>query len=327
MMSKEVEEKMPQASDLGQKLVDTIIALGFLEDFGGLPEAAKLSLKDSLLSLPQGEAQDWRAFDITTMATIDADAVSEAQLVLKEPAVIAGLDLFALVLKSLDEKIEVEILAREGTYISKDAIPQTVAVVRGHARTLLMGERLSLNLTQRMCGIATLTRKYTEKAGAKGIQILDTRKTTPGLRMMEKAAVKAAGGTNHRMGLYDAVLIKDNHIKAAGSITCALTRVRDFLKANPQCRPRKIQVEVCTLEQLAEALEQSVEAVLLDNMEPALVKKAIEKISSTKKNCFVEVSGGVNLSNLDGYLIEGVTAISIGALTHSAANIDLSLEF
>ncbi len=145
--------------------------------------------------------------------------------------------------------------------------------------------------------------------------------------MLEKAAVKAAGGTNHRMGLYDAVLIKDNHIKAAGSITCALERVKAFLAANPQCKPKKIQVEVCTLEQLKEALDQSVEAVLLDNMPPALVAKAIEKISSTKKDCFVEVSGGVNLSNLDGYLIEGVTAISIGALTHSAANIDLSLEF
>lgn len=322
-MIKEVGEPLPQTGDLGKKLVDTIIALGFLEDFGGLPEAARLSLKNSLLDLKG----DWPAFDITTLATIEADALSEARLVLKEPAVVAGLDLFALVLKSLDEKIEVEVLVQEGTYIGKEAIPQTVAVVKGHARTLLMGERLSLNLTQRMCGIATLTKKYTDKAGAKGIQILDTRKTTPGLRMLEKAAVKAAGGTNHRMGLYDAVLIKDNHIKAAGSITCALERVKAFLAANPQCKPRKIQVEVCTLEQLTEALDQSVEAVLLDNMLPALVAKAIEKISSTKKDCFVEVSGGVNLSNLDGYLIEGVTAISIGALTHSAANVDLSLEF
>lgn len=312
-----------------QALIDTILNLGFVEDLGGLTSQQKSALKETLLT----DVKGGQALDITTLATIEEGQIVEAELVLKEPSVIACLDVFALVLHTLDEKSVVTNLVEEGIYIDETKIPLPVARIRGQARALLMGERLALNLVQRLFGIATMTRKYTSLTKGTNIAILDTRKTTPGLRVLEKRAVVAGGGTNHRMGLFDAVLIKDNHIKASGSVTAAVTRVRTYLDAHPQIKNemhKPIEVEVASLEQLDEALSLGVEAVLLDNMKPAQVKEAIEriqKLSRSEKKCFVEVSGGVNLTNLKGYLIEGVDAISIGALTHSATNVDLSLEF
>lgn len=312
-----------------QALIDTILNLGFVEDLGGLTAQQKTTLKETMLA----EVKEGQALDITTLATIEEGQIVEAELVLKEPAVIACLDVFAMVLKTLDEKAEVKNLVEEGIYIDESRLPLPVARIRGQARALLMGERLALNLVQRLFGIATMTRKYTSLTAGTSIAILDTRKTTPGLRVLEKRAVKAGGGTNHRMGLFDAVLIKDNHIKASGSLTAAVTRVRAYLDSHPQIKRemhKPIEVEVASLEQLQEALNLEVEAVLLDNMKPAQVKEAIDLIKRStggSKKCFVEVSGGVNLTNLKGYLIEGVDAISIGALTHSATNVDLSLEF
>lgn len=308
--------------DNRESLIETLLALGFVEDFGGLPEGLN-ALPHSLLD---GKKLTGGALDITTQATIAQDKLVKAELVLKQKATVACLDIFQRVLQVLDANAKVTLLVEDGTQIEK--IPSTVARIEGQARALLMGERLALNLVQRLCGIATLTRQYTALAGPRGIKILDTRKTTPGLRALEKRAVLAGGGTNHRMGLFDAVLIKDNHIQAAGSITAALAQVERYLAEHPQIKLQKpVEVEVASIEQLDEALKLGVEAVLLDNMKPEMVKEAIQQISTYKKNCFVEVSGGVNLSNLETYLIEGVNAISIGALTHSATNIDLSLEF
>lgn len=308
------------SGEKSETLIETLLALGFIEDFGGLP-ADRNGLAASLLQY-KGAA----ALDITTLATIASDKKVRAALVLKQPGVVACLDIFAKVLGALDSDVSVEMLCQDGTYI--DAVPSTVAIVEGHARTLLMAERLALNLVQRLCGVATLTRQYAQKAAGKNIKILDTRKTTPGLRVLEKRAVRAGGGTNHRMGLYDAVMIKDNHIAAAGSITAALRQVQLYLRARPEIRlSRPVQVEIADMGQLREAMDLEVQSVLLDNMSPDQVRQAISLISSYKHYCTVEVSGGVNLANIDGYLIEGVDAISIGALTHSASNLDLSLEF
>lgn len=310
-----------------KELIDTLIALGLIEDLGGLPEQA--CHLESLLSKEKLSALF--ALDITTAATIAADKQVQARLLLKESAVLSGLEFCKRVFSCLDKDIEVEILKQDGTYIDVGKGEKVeVALIRGSARAILIAERLSLNLVQRMCGIATNTRKYAQIAAPYGIKILDTRKTIPGLRAIEKMAVLAGGGTNHRMGLYDAVLVKDNHIRAAGSITKAVENVRLYLKEHPEAGVRlkkDIEVEVASLAELQEALDAGVNAVLLDNMSPDQVRQAIQTISNNKKSCFVEVSGGVNLSNLATYLIEGVSAISIGALTHSAVNIDLSLEF
>lgn len=310
-----------------KELIDTLIALGLIEDLGGLPEQA-CHLESWLANEKLSELI---ALDITTAATIAADAKVQAKLLLKESAVLSGLEFCKRVFGCLDKDIEVDILRQDGTYIDVGKGEKVeVALIKGSARAILIAERLSLNLVQRMCGIATNTRKYAQIATPFGIKILDTRKTIPGLRAIEKMAVLAGGGTNHRMGLYDAVLVKDNHIRAAGSITKAVENVRAYLEQQPEAAARlkkDIEVEVASLAELQEALAAGVNAVLLDNMSPDQVRQAIQTISNTKKSCFVEVSGGVNLSNLETYLIEGVNAISIGALTHSAVNIDLSLEF
>lgn len=284
-----------------------LIELGFLEDFGSADPA--------------------KALDITTFATVDQGARSKAALVLKQKATVACLDIFETVLRRLDPTVKVEVLFTDGTHI--DVIPTTVAKIEGSTRALLMGERLALNLVQRLFGVASQTRTYTEIASGSGIAILDTRKTTPGLRALEKRAVLCGGGTNHRMGLYDAIMIKDNHIAATGSITEALKRVRAYLLENPANLSRPIQVEVADMQQLDEALKARAEAVLLDNMSPDQVREAVKLIRAAGRgdDLFVEVSGGVNLSTLKTYLIDGVSAISIGALTHSVSNVDLSLEF
>lgn len=284
-----------------------LIELGFLEDFGSADPA--------------------KALDLTTFATVGQGAKSKAALVLKQKATVACLDIFETVLRRLDPTVKVEVLFADGTHI--DVIPTTVAKIEGSTRALLMGERLALNLVQRLFGVATQTRTYTEIASGSGIAILDTRKTTPGLRALEKRAVLCGGGTNHRMGLYDAIMIKDNHIAATGSITEALKRVRAYLLENPAKLSRPIQVEVADMQQLDEALKARAEAVLLDNMSPDQVREAVKLIRAAGRgdDLFVEVSGGVNLSTLKTYLIDGVSAISIGALTHSVSNVDLSLEF
>lgn len=190
--------------------------------------------------------------------------------------------------------------------------------IRGPSRSLLAGERVALNFLQRLSGIATLTRKFVEKVAGTGTEILDTRKTTPGLRILEKDAVRVGGGKNHRFGLYDGILIKDNHIVAAGGIRNAVSRARTHMR-----HLDKIEVEVKNLGELEQALEAGVEVVLLDNMSVNLVREAVQK---TAGRALLEVSGGVNLENVRQYALTGVNFISVGALTHSAKAVDISLE-
>lgn len=288
-------------------LVEQILALAMLEDLGPEP------------------------IDVTSAATVEGSTKCSARLVLKESAVVCGLNLIDAVVKCLssDHHIAVVEMVKEGSYITVQGAPVTLATIEADARSLLAAERLSLNLIQRMCGVATLAHSYSKMAQPHGIQILDTRKTMPGLRVFDRRAVIAGGGTNHRFGLFDAILIKDNHVRASGGVTAAVERAREYLQSKPgkNLQNQQIEVEVTTLDELEEALSTRADRVLLDNMPPELVRQAVAKVSQSGHKCFIEVSGGVSLSNLESYLIAGVNAISIGAITHSAKNIDLSLEF
>lgn len=273
-------------------LFDKAIELAFLEDMGNPP------------------------VDATTKAISNNDKTVKAVLYCKsQPALIAGLAVFESIFLKLDPKVEFKRFARDGQKIIKS--PLALIEISGKANAILAAERTALNLLQRMCAVATTTHKFIEKTANTHIAVLDTRKTTPGLRIFEKYAVIVGGGTNHRFGLYDAILIKDNHIEMAGSITQAVTQIR------AQYPKKQIEVECKNLDEVKESLNLSVDKILLDNMTPDLVKKALGLVQG---KCFIEVSGGINLSTITDYLFDGVNAISVGAITHSVTSIDLSLE-
>lgn len=288
---------------LQEELLQKLLDLAFLEDFGT------------------------SSFDLTTAACVDEKLTAKGEVLLKEAAVVAGLPFLEKVMERLSADVKIELLADEGSYIDATT-PVIVARMTGQAHAILMGERLALNIMQRLSGIATQTRRYTSITKPHGIEILDTRKTSPGMRVLERYGVRAGGGSNHRFGLFDAVLIKDNHIAIAGGIKPALAAAQKYLQNNPQISQSQVlEIEVSNMSELEDALSLDVGRVLLDNMTPDMVREAIQKISDHGGKCFVEVSGGVTLENLQGYLIDGVNAISTGALTHSARNVDLSLEF
>ncbi len=254
--------------------------------------------------------------DVTSNSTIPAEKQATATLIAKEDlAVICGLSVAELVFKMVDPTLRFTSFVADGTYIEHS--PANIGEISGNARSILTAERTALNLMQRMCGIATATRRYSEKAKQFGIQILDTRKTAPGLRVFDKLAVRLGGGTNHRFGLYDQILIKDNHIACAGSITQAVTAARSLYKG------KRIEVETTTLSEVQEALDSSCDIIMLDNMPPALIAQCVELI---QKRAQIEVSGGITLETLDQYLIPGVDFISVGSLTHSVKSVDISLE-
>jgi nicotinate-nucleotide pyrophosphorylase (carboxylating) len=254
-------------------------------------------------------------FDITTHATVPPTQTATAEFILKQTGVLCGLPIAQQVFETIDSGIKFESLAEEGQVFEE--IPATIARVKGSAQSLLVAERTALNILQRLSGVATATRQYTKYAQELDIQILDTRKTTPGMRLLEKYAVRCAGGTNHRVGLFDAILIKDNHVSIAGGITAAVERSRATYPNRP------VEIEVTNFTELNDALKAKAEKVLLDNMTPKQVKEAVLIVGG---RAFIEVSGGVNLDNLQTYLIKGVNAISIGALTHSTRSLDISLE-
>lgn len=281
-----------QTEEFRQKLIDDALDLAIREDLGN------------------------DCVDVTTASVVTVDRqVSGSVYCKQESVVIAGLRVFDYVLKRFDTEISVRQLVAEGQFI--DSAPTVVATFEGPASSILKGERIALNLLQRMSAIATVTHQFVALAKPFGIEIRDTRKTTPGLRAFEREAVALAGGTNHRFGLFDAILIKDNHIQFAGSIETAIKNAR---QAHPEL---PIEVEATTLDQVKQALSLDVQTILLDNMSAQTIRDAISII---KGKCFIEVSGGVNFKNIKNYLIEGVNAISVGALTHSAPNIDISLE-
>lgn len=259
--------------------------------------------------------EDIAGGDVTSLAIVPAQRVSQANLYIKEASVVAGLAVFVRVLEKLDPALVFESYVAEGAYVSET--PYLAARVQAQSLAVLAGERTALNLIQRASGIATMTRRFVDLAAPYGISILDTRKTMPGLRALDKWAVAVGGGVNHRFGLFDLILIKDNHINVAGGVTAAVNKAR---AANPD---RIVEVEVANQSQLQEALSLKVERIMLDNMSPADIRLCVEKIAGA---AFVEVSGGINLSNIKEYLIPGVNAISIGALTHSVKSTDLSLK-
>lgn len=256
------------------------------------------------------------AGDITTDATVPAGKRAAALIGARKSGVIAGLDLAEAAFRALDPACVFERLTEDGDEIAAGA---AAARVEGDARALLTAERVALNYMCRLSGIATLTRRYVDAVRGTKAQIVDTRKTTPGLRAFEKYAVRCGGGHNHRTGLFDAILIKDNHIVAAGGLSLAIQAARSHAG-----HMVKLEVEVDTLEQLEEALKHKIDAVLLDNMSPAMLAKAVEMAGG---RVVTEASGGVSLETVRAIAQSGVDLISAGALTHSAPILDLGLDF
>lgn len=267
-------------------------------------------------------AEDVGTGDVTTRWTVPENGTTTAAIVARDACVPAGLAVAGAVFSELDATLCLKAAVPDGERVSKGSVLGTIA---GRTASILTGERLALNLLQRLSGIATLTRRFVDEVAGTGASISDTRKTTPGLRAFEKYAVRVGGGRNHRTGLYDAVLIKDNHIAAAGGVVPALRAVRTASGSDGRL---SVQIEVDSLEQLAEALAFGVDAVLLDNMTPDTVAAAVQLIRAhtTGATCWVEASGGITLSNVRRYAETGVDTISIGALTHSAPAVDLALD-
>ncbi len=253
--------------------------------------------------------------DITTSAIVSREQRGKAQAIAKEDFVVAGIDIFKEVFWCLDDHTQFNFLVSDGNNVKKGDI---IAEISGSLYYILQAERVALNLFQRMCGIATLTGKYVEAVRGTKAKIVDTRKTMPGLRLIDKMAVKTGGGFNHRMGLYDGVLIKDNHIAAAGSIAAAV-------KAQKSCLTHilKIEVETKNIEEVREALDCGVEIILLDNMSLEEMKQAVVLING---RALVEASGNVNLQRVASIAATGVDLISVGELTHSVRAADISLN-
>ena len=258
-------------------------------------------------------AEDVGSGDATTLATVGADARARATITPKAPGVVFGLEAAERTFAELDDAVAFERLSPEGAWQE----PGTeVLRIEGPARALLTGERTALNLLQRLSGIATLTARYVQAVEGTGVQILDTRKTTPGLRMLEKAAVRAGGGTNHRVGLFDAILIKENHIAAAGGVEQAVEQARAAYPELP------LEVECRNREEIAQALQAGPPRILLDNMDPEQLRAAVAQVAGRAE---LEASGRITLETVRAHAVEGLDFISVGALTHSAPALDLSL--
>jgi len=257
-------------------------------------------------------SEDVGSGDLTTQRVVPEDATCVAQVLVKEPGVVCGLSVVQQVFQELDRELRFEAVLADGDGIEA---PTVVARVEGRAAPILTGERTALNFLGRLSGIATLTRRYADAVDGTGAKILDTRKTTPGLRALEKHAVECGGGRNHRFGLYDAILIKDNHLAVAGSIGTAIERAKGA--------GVPVQAEVEDLDGLREALDAGADAILLDNMPPDTMREAV---AITAGRATLEASGGVTLDIIRAIAETGVDFISIGALTHSARSLDVSLE-
>ncbi len=262
-------------------------------------------------------AEDIGAGDITAEAVVPEDAVATATIAQKQPGVLFGLDVAAEVFRQVGAG-ELEPLAAEGEW--RDQIPARVARIEGPARPLLAGERTALNFLCHLSGIATFTARFVKAVDGTGARVLDTRKTTPGLRALEKTAVAAGGGTNHRMGLHDAILIKDNHAALAGGVGEAVRRARE---ARPEMQ---VEVECRDLDEIREALDAGAGRLLLDNMTPAELQEAVAAVRRSSDGVELEASGGITLENAAEIAASGVDYVSIGALTHSAPALDLSMS-
>lgn len=274
-------------------------------------------LNDRLIDL--AFAEDIGDGDHTTLCCIPADAMGESKLLIKEEGVFAGVDIAKEVFRRFDPTMEVEVYIQDGTHVKPGDI---VMSVKGKIQSLLQTERLMLNILQRMSGIATMTAKYVKRLEGTKTRVLDTRKTTPGMRMLEKQAVKIGGGTNHRIGLFDMILLKDNHIDFAGGIENAISRCHEYLKAKG--KDLKIEIEVRDFAELQRVLDfGGVDRIMLDNFTPAETKKAVDLIAGRFET---ESSGGITFDTIRDYAEQGVDFISVGALTHSVKGLDMSFK-
>lgn len=278
----------------------------------------KEELIDDLLNL--AFAEDIGDGDHTTLCCIQEEEMGKQHLLIKEEGIIAGVDIALKVFKKFDPTLKVEVFIHDGEKVK----PGDIAfVVEGKVRSLLQTERLMLNIMQRMSGIATMTAKYAAELEGLKTKVLDTRKTTPGLRMLEKEAVKIGGGCNHRIGLFDMILLKDNHVDFAGGIKAAITKAKQYIKDNHK-EGMKIEIEVRNFEELNEAIETGgIDRIMLDNFTPADTKKAVEIIAGRYET---ESSGGITFKTLREYGECGVDFISVGALTHSVKGLDMSFK-
>lgn len=277
----------------------------------------KTKLIDDLLNL--AFAEDIGDGDHTTLSTIPADEMGKSQLIIKEDGIIAGVEMGIKVLHKVDPSIQVTVNIQDGTPVRKGDI---VFVAAGPVRSLLIAERTMLNIMQRMSGVATMTARYQKELEGLHTKVLDTRKTTPGMRILEKEAVKLGGGKNHRIGLFDMILIKDNHIDFAGGIEKAIDRAKDYCKATG--RDLKIEVETRSLDDIRRVLVHGgADRIMFDNFTPELTKEAVKLVNG---QCETESSGGITLENLRAYGEAGVDYISVGALTHSVKSLDMSFK-
>lgn len=272
-----------------------------------------LDIKEINAIIDHAFEEDIRTGDITTNSIISEDTQALASMTAKDNGVIAGLDIAKIVFSKLDKNIKWTANFKDGDKVN---IGDVIVTIEGTYRALLTGERLALNFLQRMSGIATETSKYVAEVKDSKVKILDTRKTVPGLRILDKYAVKMGGGTNHRIGLYDMAMIKDNHIKTAGSIEKAVSLVRKNI--DPSI---KIEVETTNIEEVIEALNANADIIMLDNMSNKMMSHAVKIIDN---NAIVEASGNMNLKRLKGVSQTGIDLISIGALTHSVVALDIS---
>ncbi|MEZ0329188.1 MAG: carboxylating nicotinate-nucleotide diphosphorylase [Dissulfuribacterales bacterium] len=266
----------------------------------------------------QALAEDMPFGDITTSCIMDPDAQGRAVILAKEDCVVAGLFVAQEVFAHVDDRVVCNIMFDEGAAVHTGEI---LMEIEGSLASILMGERVALNLIQRLCGIATLTAAFVTALTGTNCRVLDTRKTTPGLRVLEKYAVRVGGGHNHRFSLSDGILIKDNHIAACGSITEAVRRVYENAP-----HTIAVQCEVSNIKELQEALNAGVNAVLLDNMDTDALKKAVEFIRKTAPNVLIEASGGVTINNVREIALTGVDMVSTGSITHSVKAVDISLR-
>lgn len=276
-----------------EELIDKLIDLAFAEDIGD--------------------------GDHTTLCCIPADAMGKSKLLIKEEGILAGIEVAKEVFHRFDPEMQVEVFMGDGSHVRPGDIAM---IVTGRVQSLLQTERLMLNIMQRMSGIATMTHKYVKRLEGTNTRVLDTRKTTPGMRMLEKAAVKIGGGVNHRIGLFDMILLKDNHVDFAGGIANAINRCHEYL--NAKGKNLKIEIEVRNFDELNQVLSiGGVDRIMLDNFTPSDTRKAVELIDHRYET---ESSGGITIDNLRDYAECGVDYISVGALTHSVKGLDMSFK-
>ncbi len=274
-------------------------------------------LTDRLIDL--SFAEDIGDGDHTTLCCIPEDAMGKSKLLIKEDGILAGVEVAKEVFARFDPSMQVEVLIGDGAHVK---VGDVAMVVTGKVRSLLQTERLMLNIMQRMSGIATMTNRYVERLAGTKTRVLDTRKTTPGMRMLEKQAVKIGGGCNHRIGLFDMILLKDNHVAFAGGITNAISRCHEYLKEKGM--DLKIEIEVRNFDELQQVLDfGGVDRIMLDNFSTADTKKAVELVGGRYE---VESSGGITFDTIRDYAECGVDFISVGALTHSVKGLDMSFK-